>query len=188
MYVYARRAVFGLAAMLWGVAAHPAIIEYLPTNIAADTWRYDYVVRNDSLGAALREFTIFFEVGRYTDLNGAIAPAGWDPFIGVVDPSLPDAGFVDFLALGQGIPANGTLGGYSIQFTWLSEGIPGEQPFAVIDPVTFITLESGLTQLRAAPPTQVPEPASLLLFMAALIGITVGMLSRRLTVRWRSNA
>src|SRR3954470_24304533 len=103
-----RPLVICFVATVWGVAASASVIQYSVSRVAGDEWRYEYAVTNtnDSPDTALQEFTIFFDVGLYADLHSASAPADWDPFIGVIDPNLPDAGFVDFLALGNGVAAN----------------------------------------------------------------------------------
>jgi len=115
----------------------------------------------------IEEFTVFFNLGLYTNISGAGSPSDWDPFIIQPDPLLPDDGFVDWLALSFGIPSGDTLDGFSAIFDFIGAGTPGSQYYAVVDPLTFDTLASGDTV-----PTniaQVPEPSSFALFAIGLL-------------------
>ncbi len=168
------------AALLLSVTARAGIIEYEVTNIGGSTWRYDYSVTNDAQAAGLAEFTIWFALGLYDSLTLPTSPAGWDPLVIQPDPLLPDDGFFDALALGPALALNETLGGFSVTFNWLGAGTPGSQAFDFIDPISFQTLESGLTQRRVIPdPTPVPEPAIALLFAAGFAAVTFAVRRRR---------
>ena len=64
-------------------------------------------------------------------------------------------------------------GGFAVQFTWLGAGTPGAQPFEIVDPDTFQTLESGST-------TVVPLPAT-----GWLLGWATGLIAWRARNRAR---
>ena len=50
--------------------------------------------------------------------------------------------------------------GFTVSFDWLGTGLPGSQPFEIINPLDSQTIDSGNT---------VPEPATLLLFALGTI-------------------
>ena len=157
-------------------SANATVIEYGATNVSGNLWQYDYTVTNDSLGASLDEFTIFFQLGLYENIAVGDTPADWDPLAIQPDPGLPDDGFYDALALVSGIAPGGTLGGFSLTFNWLGAGTPGSQLFNIVDATTIETLEQGFTSLRggSTPPTAVPEPVSPL-----LLGVGLALLALR---------
>jgi hypothetical protein len=137
--------------LLLASSAEGAVITYQLTPLAGNSWVYDYTLTNDSLGAPLQEFTVFFDRSLYRDLAVGGSPDGWDSLVVQPDPLLPDDGFLDALALNEGLAVGGTQGGFAVQFTWLGSGTPGSQPFAIINPVTFATLEAGTTSPVPAP-------------------------------------
>ncbi|MBL8267485.1 PEP-CTERM sorting domain-containing protein [Steroidobacter sp.] len=168
----------GLVAVLAMLCAAPSfatVITYQATQVGGTTWRYDYSVDNDSLDTPVEEFTLFFGLDQYANLSALSAPEGWDGFIAQPDPLLPDDGFIDVLALNSGVLPGQGLSGFSIIFDWLLEGTPGAQRFDIIEPLSFTVIESGFTTLATT--ASVPEPSSLALFGAALLGF--GMFRRR---------
>lgn len=175
MLAFARRALLGV--MVFGTVpvatSQATIIEYDTSNIAGTTWRYDYTVANNTLGASLNEFTIFFGRDLYQNVSLGGAPAGWDPLAIEPDPNLPDSGFYDALALGSGLAPGSGLSGFFVMFDWLGAGTPASQLFNVVDAETIETLEVGFTVPRVTTPptTPVPEPSLLsLLAVAMLVG------------------
>ena len=138
-------------------------VTYDLTNLTGTTWAYTYNVTNDTLVSSIDEFTIFFDVNLYANLAVDSTPASWDPIVIQPDTAIPDDGFYDALALSTGIAPGDSLGGFSVQFDFLGAGIPGEQFFDVVDPTTFASLDSGLTQASA-----VPLPAAIGLFASGL--------------------
>jgi hypothetical protein len=148
-------------------AAGAATIQYSATNLGGSSWEYSYLVSNDTLGAPLEEFTVFFEVGLYQNLALTGSPADWDSVVVQPDDQLPDDGYLDSLAQVAGIAVSGSLGGFSVSFDFLGQGTPAAQPFDIVDPDTFAVLESGTT-------TVVPAPAGLWLAMTG-----VGMIAAR---------
>ena len=167
--------ILGLAACMGGVMlpamASATTVSYAVTNLAANTWRYDYTIVNNTLGAGIQEFTIYFALGLYMTLSVEASPAGWDSLVVEPDSGVPSDGYFDSLASATGIAPTGSLGGFSVTFDWLGQGTPGAQAFDVIDPITFEALESGRTQ---SPNAAVPEPGT-----AALLGMGL------LALAWR---
>lgn len=153
--------------------AQAATVTYSTTYISANTWEYTYTVANNTLGANLEEFTIFFDVARYENLAVTGSPVAWDSLVVQPDPFLPDNGFLDSLALVAGIAPGASLSGFAVSFDYLGSGPPGPQPFDIVDPATFATLESGMT-------TVVPLPAAIWLLLAGLAALGVsGRIARR---------
>jgi hypothetical protein len=158
------RFLFGLvvlfAATLQSAAATG--IQYSTTSLGGSSWRYDYVVTNDSL-ASLDEFAIHFDPASFADLVHLASPAGWSTT--VLQPG-PGAGVFDSLGVDAGIANGASLGGFSVSFTFLGTGTPGSQPFDIIDPfvVPPTILQSGVTTL-------VPEPAAALMLPAGLLAL-----------------
>jgi len=139
-------------------------ILYDLSNLGGLRWEYTYSVTNDSLSSSIDEFTIYFNPGLYDNLIVGNTPADWDPLITQPDPFLVSDGFYDALALVTGIAPGATVSGFSVSFDWLVAGIPGSQFFEVVNPPTFVVLDSGNT-------TPVPEPGTLLLLGSGLIGL-----------------
>ena len=139
-------------------------ISYQVHNLSGNVWEYTYTVANDASSSFdIEEFTVFFDFTLYENLFAPTAPAGWDPIAIQPDPLLPDDGFYDALALTSGIAPGQSLNDFSVGFTWLGTGKPGDQRFDIVDPITFETLLTGQTQVS------VPEPGVLLLFCTGLL-------------------
>ncbi len=161
---------------LLAIPVTPALattITFDVNNVSATTWEYNYTVINDTLSSSLEEFTVFFDPGLYKNLSVATSPTGWDPLAIQPDAALPDDGFYDALALSGGIAPADAVGGFTVQFDFLGAGKPSSQRFDVVDPVTFTTRDSGITQRVSA----VPLPAAAGLFLSGL-SVFTGFLSR----------
>lgn len=144
-----------------GLAELDSSIMYQASDLGGGRWQYTYEVTNNNLidpvvADPIEEFTIWFDYDLYTNLavEGAATPAGWDQLVLQPEPVLLDDGAFDAKALGAGIEMGQTLGDFSVSFDFSGIGEPGPQPYDVIDPQTFQTIDSGST---------VPEPATLLL-------------------------
>ena len=130
---------------------------------SGERWQYTYDVTNkiDSLIPEIKEFTIWFDYGKYNKLTVTTPdiPTGWDhQIVWDPEPVLKDAGAYDAKNLGLGIGINTTVQDFVVTFDWLGGGTPGKQFYEIIDPDDdYKTIESGWT---------VPEPATLLLLGA----------------------
>lgn len=160
--------VLALVVLPLATPANASIITYTATNTGGTQWRYDYVVTAEAGEAPLDEFTIFFDPPFVASaaLRELTLAAGWDGLIQQVDDLLPDHGLIDVFALGSGISAGTSLGGFSVSFDWFGPGAPGSQAFDIIDASTFAVLRSGFTTVAAT--ESVPEPHSPLLLVLAL--------------------
>lgn len=135
-----------------------------------NSWEANYTVVNNTLSSAIEEFTIFFDVDLYGNISILSTPTDWDPLIIQPDTSIPDDGFYDALALSSGIATDESLGGFQLSFDWFGSGDPGPQLYQIIHPLTFSTLDSGVTNYQV---TSVPEPFSLTLLVTGLLGISI---------------
>jgi hypothetical protein len=150
----------------WHSVGLATTVTYELQNLSGNTWQYTYTIENDTLGVNIEEFTIYFDVGLFENLAVANTPIDWDPLVVQPDSGLPvpDDGFYDALALSVGIAPGGSLSGFEVQFDYLGGDSPGSQFFEVIDPNSFVTLDSGLTQA-------VPLPAAAWLFISGMVGL-----------------
>lgn len=147
-------------------AAHATSIGYTATSLGATQWRYDYTLSNTTLSVPIEEFTLFFSAGLYANLRDASPVPGWDLLLVQPDPAIPASGYLDALALAGGIAPGATAAGFSLTFDYLGAGSPGAQPFSILDPVSFIELEAGVTQ-----PTAMPLPSTPWLLLAGVLAM-----------------
>ncbi|MBE3024495.1 hypothetical protein IMS62_07385 [Janthinobacterium sp. GW458P] len=155
-------------------AAHATSIGYAASSLGGTQWRYDYTVSNTSLAVPIEEFTLFFSVGQYARLRNVSTAPGWDVLLVQPDPAIPASGYVDALALAGGIVPGGAATGFSVTFDYLGAGSPGAQPFTILDPVSFIELDSGSTQ-----PAAVAVPSTPWLLLAGILALA-GLRRRQL--------
>lgn len=149
--------------LLYASGASSSSISYQLNFIGGNSYSYSYFVENDSLAIGIEEFTIWFDLGLYENLQIISSPIDWDGIAIEPDPLLPDDGFVDWLAFSLPISENSSLAGFSVSFDWLGAGTPGQQFFEIIDPLSFSVIESGVTS------AVVPLPASFAMFVTALL-------------------
>ncbi|WP_402718082.1 hypothetical protein [Janthinobacterium rivuli] len=147
-------------------AAHATSIGYTATSLGGTQWRYDYTVSNTTLAIPIEEFTLFFSVGQYANLHSVSTLPGWDVLLVQPDPAIPGDGYLDALALAGGIAPGGTATGFSVTFDYLGAGSPGAQPFSILDPVSFVELEAGITQ-----PAAVALPSTPWLLLAGVLAM-----------------
>jgi len=169
------------AAMMafWSTSDATTIV-YDLSNVAGNTWQYDFTITNDTLPGAIDEFTVFFDRNLFENLQAGSQPADWDPFVAQPDPSIPADGFFDVLALAGGIDPGTTLGGFQVLVDFLGTSTPGNPYFTIVDPNSFATIAEGVTRSSVA--AQVPEPGTLALFAAALLA--AGMTGARRRGLW----
>ena len=163
----------GIALILFFQNSYATNITYDIQNIAGNTWEYAYTVVNDALSVDIEEFTVYFDLGLYENLVVTSIPADWDPLVIQPNPLVPDDGLYDALALVSGIAPGGSLGGFGVQFDFLGAGMPGGLLFDVVDPDTYASLDSGVTQSSTVP-EPASEPAVVWLLCSGLLGL-VGM-------------
>ena len=163
-----------IALMLAGVSlpASAAQVSYALSSLGGTQYRYTYTVTNDgTTGGAIKLFDVFFDPALYDESSLTIVTANppasdWDQLILASGIAVPAA--YDALALSGGIPINGSQAGFAVEFAWLGVGTPGAQDFAIVNPITFDTLETGTTTTSV-----VPLPAALPLLLTALGGVGV---------------
>jgi hypothetical protein len=138
--------------MLVMVPSAHAQVSYTATDISGSTWEYNYTITNN-LNVNLTEFTTFFTLGQYTNLDVLSAPSNWEGGGGALavnpDPSLPADGFFDAEASDAGLAPGASQGGFSVEFTYLGTGTPGAQLFNFVDSSSFAMLEAGNTALSS---------------------------------------
>ena len=158
---------FVLLFLSWNVSA--TTITFDLSNSSGNTWTANYSIINDTLAGPIEEFTIFFDLGLYENINSVSTPANWDPIAIQPDVGIPDDGFYDALALISGIANGATLSGFIVSFDWLGVDSPISQYFEIVDPFTFDVLDSGQTQISQL--VSVAEPGSISLLIAGLFGL-----------------
>jgi len=161
------RRVFAVTVVMWGcLFASSALgtsteISYEASYLgqgqeSGERWQYTYDVTNKSNSTIdyVKEFTIWFDYGKYDNLTLVLpAPAGWDPIKWDPEPVLQDNGAYDAKA-SAGIGKGGNVYGFAVSFDWLGTGTPGPQQYHIVDPDNYpVPIEMGWT----------PEPATLCL-------------------------
>lgn len=161
-------------------------VSYTATDVSGSTWEYNYTI-NNNLSVNLTEFTTFFTLGQYTNLDVLSAPSNWEGGGGALainpDPSLPADGFFDAEASDAGLAPGASQGGFSVEFTYLGTGTPGAQLFNFVDSSSFATLEAGNTTLSSggSGTTAAPEidPSSWAAAITLLLGTLALMRGRQ---------
>lgn len=137
-----------------------------------NSWILDLTLVADGSPTEVRGFSAYFADGPFADLLLLGSAASWDSLVIQPDAALASAGFLDAQLLsGPGLMPGQSLGGFSVQFSYLGSGRPPELPFEIVD-AGYQVLYSGIT----TPVTPVPEPASPVLL---LLGLGAWGLARR---------
>jgi hypothetical protein len=121
-----------------------AQVAYTATEIGGSIWQYDYTLSNPLLDPA-SEFTIFFDLNKYSNLTVRASPGTWSSLVVQPDAGLPADGFFDTLSLNGGLLPGKSQSGFSVQTTYTGQGTPGSQLFNIVDSVTFAILDFGDT-------------------------------------------
>lgn len=132
-------------------------MSYTVENTSGSQWIYNYTITNLGLTEGIKEFTIWFEHGKYASLQKASDPAldtNWDQIAWQPNKALQNNGGFDALAKNDFIAIGQTVPDFAVRFEWQGEGEPGRQYYEIINPDSFDVITSGFT---------VPEPVSLLL-------------------------
>lgn len=132
-------------------------VRYEAADLGAGQWQYTYQVRNLGLAEGIGEFTIWFDYGKYSNLQITTPnpPSGnWNQVVWQPDPVIKDAGGYDALANSLKIQLGQSVSGFAVSFNWLGTGTPGLQQYEIINPANFQTIETGWTT---------PEPTTLFL-------------------------
>jgi hypothetical protein len=148
------------------------VTDLADTTPGEDLWRYSYVVTEFSPGENLA-FETLFDISLYRALEDPPpGVGGWDILTLQPDPLLPDVGRYSALALADGASLAEP---FLLTFVWLGGPgtAPGIQPFEIVefdvDGNFIATLETGFT--TPATPRAVPEPGTLVLALAGLLGL-----------------
>jgi hypothetical protein len=147
-------------------------ISYEVEEFGDGQWEYTYEVSNfslsiDSLPVSIKEFTLWFDPGLYTNLvvtTPAPLSNAWNEIVWQPEPVLHDPGAYDALVRlsNPGIGTGQSVEGFSISFEWLGQGTPGAQYYEIINPDTFETIDAGYT---------IPEPTTLSLLALGAISL-----------------
>ncbi len=148
---------------------HAVTIQYTASDLPdvdpnQDLWQYSYQVSDHNFSNGIG-FNITFELGLYDSLSPVSAPGGWDVISWNPDPTIPDDGAYDAIAVTDNPPLDAP---FVVQFVWLgSDPEPGSQPFALYDSNNnWQTIETGNTV-----PSPVPLPSPLLFFVPGAAGL-----------------
>lgn len=154
--------VFGVTLSSYAQAVE---ITYEQISQSGSHYEYSYTVNNTS-SFDVEEFSIYFEVGSYENLQVVSLPTDWDPL--VVQPVFLFDGYIDWLALGDVITSGDVLAGFNLSFDWIGSGSSpsAKQFFEVYNPSSFAVLADGETAKISA---DVPSPATWILMLTGLV-------------------
>jgi hypothetical protein len=162
---------FALCAASTAIAA---VVTADLTRVAGNTWDASFTVRADP-GQTVEAFSIYFDWTQVSNLVVWASPADWDSLTLQADAALASDGIFDTLTLADGIAEGNSLGGFTARFDWADAAGPSMLRFTVNDPVTFDSLETGVVTSSTGDGggTQMPEPGTAGLLLAALVGLLV---------------
>jgi hypothetical protein len=139
-------------------------VHYQVNDLGSGQWQYTYDVTNINLTEGVKEFTIWFDYGLYSNLaiKTLDPPAGnWNQIVWQPELGLGNGGY-DAATTGLGIGIGESVSGFSVRFDWLGVGNPGAQNYEIVNPTDFTTIETGFT---------VPEPSIFVLMGLGALSI-----------------
>lgn len=177
----------GALLLLSSLNSHAVIIEQETTLISGNTYQLDFNIVNDSIASGIFSWFVTLDRTLFENLVLLAGPTGWDTFVinstadnhtfGSQPPGLFPAppGF-PFISLGS------EQGGFSLQVDFLGTGVVPFLPGAAANEDFTVqegdfTLNSSLVSVAGSPtnpgpggpPSTIPEPSTLLLFLLALL-------------------
>lgn len=147
--------------------ASAAVVTTNYTNLGNNLWTVELALTNDSDAAGINEMTIYFSPSMFSALSVQSSPAGWDSFVAQPDAALGAPGFFDSFNA-QALAFGSAQTGFSVGFTFLGQGAPGQLAFDIVGP-DFVATSSGLTVALKQPSAAVPEPSPMLLLTAGML-------------------
>ena len=171
----------GLLYRLWlmlGAALFPfsmaqaTVVEFDATSLGGNLWQYSYTITNTSPSLSFNELTVYFDYGRYSSLSLLAAPVGWDPIVIQPDTGIPADGYYDVLNLSGPLAPGESISGFSVSFSYLATGVPGAQPFDLIDASTFALVYAGTTSAATVAAVPEPETYAMMLLGLGILGVT----------------
>jgi hypothetical protein len=181
-----------LTTIFMGVlAAHlrAGSIGYQETSLGGNSYTYTYFLSGFNLSVN-QALDIQFGASQYGVLSNGVVGSGFSLML--LQPNNPQGAFGDYLA--EAIVNNPSLTGtFSVNFTFLGQGLPGAQAF-VVDQFdqnnNFVSvIGSGTTALQqgsggtggsgSGTQTDTPEPSAFLLAGLGLLAVSIGGRLRR---------
>lgn len=161
-----------LCAVLWVSSLAAGTIQFLVTDLGVSSYRYTYILSGFSF-LANQELDIQFDANLYSNLTNGVVGTGFD--LVLLQPNSPPGlpGDYSAMALIDNPPLDGP---FSVDFTYLGEGMPGSQPYFINqydDQGNFLgTLESGVS-------SPIPEPGTVTMVAAGLVAVGAALRYRR---------
>ena len=138
-----------VGAMTLVTGAHSQVT-YTATDISGNNWQYTYTLTNTLASGNIGELTVFYTLGSYSNLSVGSSTGNWSPLVAQPDASIPADGFFDVQATDAGLAKGASVGGFTVDFTWLGTGTPGSQVFNIVNPTDYSTVAAGTTTLAGA--------------------------------------
>lgn len=157
--------------------SNATLIEYELSHISGSRYQYEYTITNDSISDGIQWFTIYFDELLYSNLSISSltsVPSDWKLIARNPEPYVSYIGYFDAYSFGEPISLNESLGGFVVEFDWLSAGLPGEQLFDISDASLLASIDSGFTSsLTSSDHSAIPEPSTLFITILFLFGLWI---------------